>query len=71
MIQTAKCAEFLTRSGQVGATIYRSVGPSGTTYRYTGKWGAGSGIDIKTMRDDVSYWRANKRGMRETIPFNE
>lgn len=64
------CGEYHTRSGKVGAIIRRSVGPDGrVTYSYIGEWGAGSGLDLITMKRDVAYWHERKRGMKVIIPF--
>lgn len=61
---------YHTRSGKNGATISRYTGADGrVTYSYTGEWGAGSGLDLATIQNDVAYWRLRKRGMRVIQEF--
>ena len=69
--QRKVCGEYHTRTGKVGALIHCSMSDRGTTYSYIGAWGAGSGHSAADMRKEIAYWRANKRGMREVIPFSE
>jgi hypothetical protein len=70
-LQRSVCGEFLTRTGKIGATIRCLRSGDRVTYSYIGAWGAGSGHPASYMRTLVADWRANKRGMRETIPFTE
>jgi hypothetical protein len=64
-------AEYRTRTGQIGAVVYRHVAPWGITYSYMGKWGAGSGLCLADMRADVTDWLATKRGITVIVPFTE
>jgi hypothetical protein len=62
--------EYHTRTGKVGARIYRSVGRDGrVTYSYTGEWGAGSGHDAAYMEREIRGWFERKRGIQTITPF--
>ncbi len=67
------CAEYLTQSGKVGATVTRTTGADGrVTYSYIGTWGAGSGHDLATMRNVVFGWSLRfKRGVTARIVFTD
>jgi hypothetical protein len=65
--------EYHTRTGKVGAKVYRhewSV-ESPATYSYNGAWGAGSGHGLAQIQKDVNYWLQNKRGIKTIVPFAE
>jgi len=67
-------AEYLTRSGKPGATVTRTTASDGrVTYSYIGAWGAGSGMDLATMRNIVFGWnlRAKRTGSSVAIAFTD
>lgn len=61
--------KYLTKSGKTGALIRRDTGRHGTTYRYYGEWGAGSGHSEAHMRREIEGWLERKRGVQVEIPF--
>jgi hypothetical protein len=65
------CGEYLTRTGKVGATIYRTTSGGQVTYSYIGTWGAGSGLSAADMRATVKEWSRTKRGARAAVPFGD
>lgn len=65
------CGEYHTRTGKVGAKIFRHTDRDGrVTYSFRGEWDAGSGHGIEYMKKLVAGWHERKRGMRVIVPFH-
>ncbi len=62
---------YTTRGKEVGAEVREHTDANGkVAYSYSGKWGAGSGIDADTMAAKEAAWREKKSGftVQEGVP---